>query len=76
MTLNDINDLPLPNLQALIARHGTIAVGLAYLRAALTRRSHPPDQSASEILSDHLLRDIGLPTRERTAKTGRNGWDF
>lgn len=38
MTLNDSNDLPLPNLRALIDRHGTFAVGYAYLRAALARR--------------------------------------
>ena len=57
--LNDTNDLPLPNLRALIDHHGTFAVGFAYLRAALMRKPRPPDDLA-EMLSDHLLRDIGL----------------
>lgn len=73
MTLNDTSDLPLPNLQDLIARHGTLAVGVAYLRAALARRKHPPDLGV-EVLSAHLLRDIGLtPPGNRQ---DRRGWDF
>ena len=75
MTLNDTNDLPLLNLRALIDRHGTLAVGFAYLRAALMRKSRPPD-GAAEGLSDHLLRDIGLSPRIPTAKSDRRGWDF
>ena len=59
MALNDTNDRPLPSLQALIARHGTLSVGVAYLRAALARRKHPPNAPADG-LSDHLRRDIGL----------------
>ena len=59
MTLDDPNDLPLPNLRLLVARHGALAVGRAYLRAALTRKKHPPDPSTAP-LSDHLRRDIGL----------------
>jgi hypothetical protein len=51
---------PLPNLQALIERHGVLAVGAAYLRAALTRRKHPPDLAEMN-LSAHLRRDLGLP---------------
>ncbi len=50
---------PLASIEALILRHGAAVVGLAYLRAALARRNHPPN--ASDIwLSDHLRRDIGL----------------
>ena len=81
MTLNDTNDLGLPNLsalptlQTLIARHGTLAVGFAYLRAALIRKPRPPDSVAAG-LSDHLLRDIGLNPRSPEARTGRRGWDF
>ncbi len=73
-TSNDTNDLPLPNLRALIDRHGTLAVGFAYLRAALMRKARPPD--VAEALSDHILRDIGLMPRSPEAKTGRRGWDF
>jgi hypothetical protein len=75
MTLNDSNDLPLPNLQALILRHGTLAVGFAYLRAALIRKPRPPDAVAT-VLSDHILRDIGLMPRVPTAKADRQGWDL
>ena len=74
MTLNDTNDLPLPSLQDLIARHGALAVGFAYVRAALTRKKHPPDLPA-HVLSDHLLRDIGLMRAHPTAQD-RRGWDF
>ncbi|MEO6300197.1 MAG: hypothetical protein ABIV25_05575 [Paracoccaceae bacterium] len=50
---------PLVSIQALISRHGAIVIGLAYLRAALAIRKHPPN--ADEIwISDHLRRDIGL----------------
>ena len=70
MTLNDTNDLPLPRLQDLIARHGALAVGFAYLRAALARKTHPPDLAA-EMLSDHLLRDIGLQDRR---SPGQSNW--
>ena len=73
MTLNDTNDLSLPDLAGLIDRHGALAVGFAYLRAALARKRHPPDLSA-DILSDHLRRDIGLPNLD--ARSGRKGWDF
>ena len=59
MTLDDPNDLPLPNLRLLVARHGALAVGWAYLRAALARKQHPPDMPLSP-LSDHIRRDIGL----------------
>lgn len=75
MTLNETNDLALPNLQALIDRHGALRVGLAYLRAALARKPRPPDHPA-EVLSDHLLRDIGLNSRGPAAKADRRGWDF
>ena len=74
MTLNDTNDLPLPSLRDLIDRHGTLAVGFAYLRAALMRRSRPPDPAGA--LSDHILRDIGLMPRSPEARHGRRGWDF
>lgn len=73
MTLNDSKDLPLPSLQALIARHGVLAVGFAYLRAAITRRKHPPDRPVTD-LSDHILRDIGL--RPRPSRSAGRGWDF
>jgi hypothetical protein len=73
MTLNESHDLPLPSLQALIARHGVLAVGYAYLRAAITRRKHPPDRPAVD-LSDHIRRDIGLGPRPQRMQ-GR-GWDF
>ncbi|MGV8987488.1 MAG: hypothetical protein ACOH2H_14545 [Cypionkella sp.] len=75
MTLNDTNDLPLLNLQALIARHGTLSVGFAYLRAALARRPHPPDIDV-EFLSDHLLRDLGIESWRPMNKSGRQGWDI
>lgn len=65
MTYDETNTLPLPSLKALVERHGALAVGLAYLRAALARRKHPPDIAAQEIplgdLSLHLRRDLGLP---------------
>lgn len=64
MTLNETG-LPLPSLRALIDQHGTLAVGWAYLRAALARRKHPPDVEEAR-LSPHLRRDIGLD---------RRGWD-
>ena len=60
MTLNEPG-LALPSLRALIDQHGTLAVGWAYLRAALARRKHPPDLTGT--LSPHLLRDIGLDRR-------------
>ncbi|MBI1171797.1 hypothetical protein GC209_10360 [bacterium] len=75
MTLNETNDLPLPSLRALIDRHGALSVGAAYLRAALARRKHPPDARA-DVLSDHLLRDIGLQPRSYLRKRGREGWDM
>ena len=59
MTLDDPNDLPLPDLRLLVAHHGALAVGWAYLRAALARKQHPPDLPLA-VLSDHLRRDIGL----------------
>lgn len=71
---HDTNDLPLPNLRELIDRHGTLAVGFAYLRAALMRKARPPDVAAT--LSDHILRDIGLMPRTPTIKTDRRGWDM
>jgi hypothetical protein len=74
MTLNDTNDRPLPSLQALIARHGTLSVGVAYLRAALARRKHPPN-SPADGLSDHLRRDIGLHPSAYIRKSERRGWD-
>jgi hypothetical protein len=59
ITVND--DAPAyASLQALIQRHGVLAVGAAYLRAALARRKHPPDRGAW-VLNDRLRRDIGLP---------------
>lgn len=61
MTLNE-TQLPLPSLRLLIDQHGALAVGIAYLRAALARRKHPPDILA-EHLSPHLRRDIGLDRR-------------
>jgi hypothetical protein len=61
MTLNE-TDLPLPSLRALIDQHGTMAVGWAYLRAALARRKHPPDLWVDS-LSPHMKRDIGLDRR-------------
>ncbi len=64
MTLNE-TQLPLPSLRALIDQHGALAVGFAFLRAALARKKHPPDL-AFESLSPHLRRDIGLD---------RRGWD-
>jgi hypothetical protein len=75
MTLNETNDLPLPNLRALIDQHGSLAVGFAYLRAALMRNPRPPDNLANR-LSDHLLRDIGLVTRTPSSKADRQGWNF
>lgn len=75
MTLNDTNDLALPSLQALIARHGTLSVGVANLRAALFRRKHPPDAIVVG-LSDHLRRDIGLLPQPFVPKRERQGWDF
>lgn len=60
MTYDETTPRPLPNLQALIARHGRLSVGIAYLRAALARRKHPPDLGQLW-LSPHLRRDLGLP---------------
>lgn len=66
MTLNE-TQLPLPSLRLLIDQHGALAVGIAYLRAALARRKHPPDilpfPLLAEHLSPHLRRDIGLDRR-------------
>lgn len=70
MTLNDSTDLPLPSLRALIDRYGTLAIGMAYLRAAFARLTRPPGQGVSA-LSDHILRDIGLPPQDN-----RRGWNF
>lgn len=75
MTLNEPDDLALPSLQALFARHGTLSVGVAYLRAALSRRKHPPDAAVMG-LSDHLRRDIGLLPLSGARKSERQGWDL
>ena len=55
--LQDIK--PLVGIAALILRHGAIVVGLAYLRAALGSRNHPPNAGGCSV-SDHMRRDIGL----------------
>jgi hypothetical protein len=60
MTYDESQLAPLPGLTALIERHGRLAVGLAFLRAALARRRHPPDLDMLW-LSPHLRRDLGLP---------------
>jgi hypothetical protein len=60
MTYDETTSRPLPNLQSLIERHGVLAVGAAFLRAALVRRKHPPDIHLRD-LTLHLRRDIGLP---------------
>ena len=58
---------PLASIEALILRHGAIAIGLAYLRAALVRRNHPPN--ARDIwISDHMRGDIGLGPRQRSLR--------
>lgn len=75
MTLNETTDLPLPSLRALIDRHGSLAVGLAYLRAALGRKARPPDARAA-LLSDHMRRDIGLPPMAPLRRPERRGWDI
>lgn len=83
MTMNEPTRLPLPSqlpnllpsLRALIDRHGAFAVGLAYLRAAWTRKPRPPDPAADG-LSDHMRRDIGLRPQGPDTKAGRRGWDF
>ncbi len=58
---------PLASIEALILRHGAIAIGLAYLRASLARRNHPPN--AHDIwVSDHMRRDIGLGPKAATLR--------
>ena len=60
MTYDETTSRPLPGLQLMIEQHGVLAVGTAFLRAALARRKHPPDQDILG-LSLHLRRDMGLP---------------
>ena len=60
MTYDETTPRPLPGLQRMIEQHGVLAVGAAFLRAALVRQTHPPDLRLHE-LSLHLRRDLGLP---------------
>lgn len=60
MTFDEATPAPLAGLTTMIERHGRLAVGLAFLRAALARRKHPPDLDLLW-LSPHLRRDLGLP---------------
>ena len=60
MTYEEDKPAVLPGLNDLIETHGRLAVGFAYLRAALARRKHPPDLAGALWLSPHLRRDIGL----------------
>ena len=60
MTCDEAHPRPLTNLQALIEQHGVLVVGGAFLRAALARKTHPPDLRV-QALSLHLRRDLGLP---------------
>jgi hypothetical protein len=48
---------PLASIEALVMRHGAIAIGLAYLRATLAKRARP---GRDLWISDHMRRDIGL----------------
>lgn len=50
---------PLASLEALIMRHGAVAIGLAYLRVTLAKRMHRTG-SRDLWISDHMRRDIGL----------------
>lgn len=70
MTFDD-KPAVLPGLTDLIETHGRLAVGFAYLRAALARRKHPPDLNDALWLSPHLRRDLGLPPHLRGDWTGR-----
>jgi hypothetical protein len=60
MTYHEATSRPLTNLQALIEQHGVLAVGGAFLCAALARNTHPADLRVPG-LSLHLRRDLGLP---------------
>ena len=60
MTYDETSARPLPGLQLMIERHGVLAVGAAFLRAALARRKHPPDLQLRD-LTLHMRRDLGLP---------------
>ena len=60
MTYDEASPRPLTGLQKMIEQHGVLAVGTAFLRAALAQRKHPPDMRMQD-LSPHLRRDLGLP---------------
>lgn len=60
MTFDEATPRPLAGLQRMIEQHGVLAVGAAFLRAALAQRKHPPDLALRD-LSLHLRRDLGLP---------------
>jgi hypothetical protein len=60
MTYDEATPRPLPGLQLMIEQHGVLAVGAAFLRAALAQRKHPPDMQVRD-LTPHLRRDLGLP---------------
>ena len=60
MTYEETSTRPLPGLQRMIEQHGVLAVGAAFLHAALARRKHPPDLVLRD-LTPHLRRDLGLP---------------
>lgn len=55
-------------LEELIARHGTFAVLRALIKANQTHRSRRQD---AQILSDHLCRDLGLPTDNAPPRRSR-----
>ena len=62
MTYDDMKPAVRDGMQNLIESHGLLAVGLAFLRAALARKKHPPDLMEGSLwLSPHLRRDMGLP---------------
>ena len=58
---------PLASLEALVMRHGAVAIGLACLRATLAKRKHRPG-SRDLWISDHLHRDIGLGRKADVAE--------
>ena len=61
MTLSSTNP-PIPDLAALIDRHGAARVFGALARAVLARRTaRRRARLDADALSDHLRRDLGLP---------------
>jgi len=58
-------------IDALIARHGSLRVALAFVVALLRGGTRKPRVKV-ETLSEHLRRDIGLAPSER----GRTWWEI